>query len=108
MSFFSSFPPSTVCTHVEESYSLIIEDFQRFIFSRRKRNAQIKNNDLLGAPGAGGKWYKGSSADSTWNHDLLWKLRVEKEVNELHPDEHVEMIPDYTTGVADRKGTMQN
>ena len=56
-----------------------------------------------GAPGAGGKWYKGSSADSTWNHDLLWKLRVEKEVNELHPDEHVEMIPDYTTGVADRK-----
>jgi|EP00942_MAST-04A_sp_MAST-4A-sp1_P000403 hypothetical protein len=56
-----------------------------------------------GAPGAGGKWYKGSSADSTWNHDLLWKLRVEKEVTELHPDEQVEMIPDYATGVADRK-----
>ena len=56
-----------------------------------------------GAPGAGGKWYKGSSADSTWNHDLLWKLRVEKEVNELHPGEQVEMIPDYATGVADRK-----
>ena len=56
-----------------------------------------------GAPGAGGKFYKGSSADSAWNHDLLWKVRVEKEVNELQDDAPVQMIPDYTTGVADRK-----
>jgi hypothetical protein len=56
-----------------------------------------------GAPGAGGKFYKGSSADSAWNHDLLWKVRVEKEVNELNPDSQVQVIPDYTTGVSDRK-----
>lgn len=40
-----------------------------------------------GAPAPGGsKFYVGSSGDTAWNHDILWKARVEKEVAELDPD----------------------
>ena len=39
-----------------------------------------------GAPSPGGsKFYLGSSSDTAWNHDILWKARVEKEVAELDP-----------------------
>lgn len=61
-----------------------------------------------GAPAPGGsKFYLGSSGDTAWNHDILWKARVEKEVAELDPDS-LEGGPEghddssYVTGVNDR------
>eukprot|EP00750_Incisomonas_marina_P008195 INCI15352.1.p1 GENE.INCI15352.1~~INCI15352.1.p1 ORF type:complete len:125 (+),score=21.59 INCI15352.1:189-563(+) len=45
------------------------------------------------------KFYKGSSADSAWNHDLLWKARVTSE-NGLIGIKHHENVPShYTTTV---------
>ena len=61
-----------------------------------------------GAPAPGGsKFYVGSSGDTAWNHDILWKARVEKEVAELDPDV-LEVGPEghdqsaYLAGVNDR------
>ena len=56
-----------------------------------------------GAPSPGGeKFYKGSSQDSAWNHDLLWKLRVEKEVDQLDEDQDLGPAVNFQAGVADR------
>ena len=59
-----------------------------------------------GAPSPGGsKFYLGSSGDTAWNHDILWKARVEKEVAELDPaaEELQELSDDkYLAGVSDR------
>lgn len=40
----------------------------------------------------GGKWYKGHSADHAWNHDLLWKTRVNSE-NGLIGIAHEDNVP---------------
>jgi hypothetical protein len=62
-----------------------------------------------GAPSPGGsKFYLGSSGDTAWNHDILWKSRVEKEVAELDPeadevDEGVYSDDKYLAGVSDRQ-----
>lgn len=59
-----------------------------------------------GAPSPGGsKFYLGSSSDTAWNHDILWKARVEKEVAELDPS--LDDVPEYDhtaylAGVNDR------
>ena len=61
-----------------------------------------------GAPAPGGsKFYLGSSGDTAWNHDILWKARVEKEVAELDPDALEDAPADqddssYLAGVNDR------
>lgn len=61
-----------------------------------------------GAPSPGGsKFYLGSSGDTAWNHDILWKSRVEKEVAELDPEAIDEGGEDYSNvkylaGVSDR------
>ena len=59
-----------------------------------------------GAPSPGGsKFYLGSSGDTAWNHDILWKARVEKEVAELDPEaEEISQFSDekYLAGVSDR------
>ena len=56
-----------------------------------------------GAPSPGGsKFYLGSSGDTAWNHDILWKARVEKEVAELDPEaEELQELSDdkYLAGV---------
>lgn len=61
-----------------------------------------------GAPSPGGsKFYLGSSGDTAWNHDILWKARVEKEVAELDPEEDGELAEynedKYLAGVSDRQ-----
>lgn len=60
-----------------------------------------------GAPSPGGsKFYLGSSGDTAWNHDILWKARVEKEVAEIDPED--DDIPEYSeekylAGISDRQ-----
>ena len=60
-----------------------------------------------GAPSPGGsKFYLGSSGDTAWNHDILWKSRVEKEVAELDPEEDIVQgysEEKYLAGVSDRQ-----
>lgn len=61
-----------------------------------------------GAPSGANKWYKGASCDTPWNHDLLWRLRVVKEVHEMKNKEDgmdEESSPDYNQGVANRTWT---
>merc|ERR1711871_658815 len=74
-------------------------------FAEKERLESFREQRMTywGAPSPGGeKFYKGSSSDSAWNHDLLWKVRVEKEVTTMGPEEEVVPAIDYNAGVMDR------
>ncbi len=45
------------------------------------------------------KFYKGPSADSAWNHDLLWKARVTGENTLIGIKQHENVPSHYTTTV---------
>ena len=45
------------------------------------------------------KFYKGSSADSAWNHDLLWKARVSSENTLIGIKQHENVPSHYTSTI---------